>query len=61
MLIHHNATATVFANEATATAFASTVIDADAGEYFTIEFNPAGDGRCIVKFFEAYGYEIATA
>ena len=61
MLIHTNTIATVFANEAAAVAFANTVIDADAGEYFVLEFNPKGDGRCIVKFFESDGYEIATA
>jgi hypothetical protein len=60
MLITNRA-ATVFANEAAAVAFAATVVDTDAGEYFTIEFNPAGDGRCCVDLYEADGYHIARA
>jgi len=53
--------ATIFANAVAAEAFAVNVVDADAGEYFEITFNPAGDGRCIVTFYEADGYKIATA
>ena len=55
------APATIFADAAAANAFAVSAIDADAGEYFVVETNPAGDGRCLVKFYEADGYFIATA
>ena len=56
-----NRPATIFANEAAAIAFAVSAIDADAGEYYVVETNPNGDGRCIVKFYEADGYFIAAA
>lgn len=60
-MLHTNAIATVFRNEAAARDFGNAAIDAAAGEYFTIEHNPAGDGRCCVDLYEADGYHIARA
>ena len=59
MMLRFNTT--IFATAAAAEAFAASVIDEDAGEYFAIHTNPNGDGRCTVKIFEADGYEIADA
>lgn len=52
---------TVFRTEAAAIAAAILMVDVEAGETYVVLRDPAGTGKCIVKFHDANGHFIGEA